>query len=215
MNIKLPISIAALLAISSSLSASITVAFSVGLIRDQLGAQAQLGSIGILVADTTGDGFIGDISSEGAQVANTTLSNGQFIGGSGDDVIIGVMSANDNFAIGTVFDAVLPISYTGNHTVGDAWALYWFPAETSAGSTVTSGNYGFYRSDTFEAAAGADIAFVAPADGFFWNLVAGGTDIGGTVPDAALSATLMIPEPSTYAAIFGAIAVLVGLLRRR
>lgn len=212
---KLPAGILSLFLLVSTLTANITVSFSVGLIFDQFGDQAELGRIGVLVADTNGNGFIGDIMSEGWQVSGTTLSVGQFIGGTSDDQIIALFYTNDNLGIGTVFDSVLDISYAGDHDPDDDWALYSFPEVSTEGNIVTSGYYGFYRSDGVDVAAGSDFAFIAPVDGYFGTLSTGTVEIGGSLSEEELAAMIVISEPSTYAAIFGAIAVLVGLLRRR
>jgi hypothetical protein len=89
-----------------------------------------------------------------------------------------------------------------NLSTGDQLAVVWFPTLTNADLSMMSGvSYGLY--------SGASSSWWVPA--------AGGT-VSLSVPDGTMASFVSvsaIPEPSTYAAIFGGLALGFATWRRR
>jgi hypothetical protein len=175
------------------------------------------GWIGIIVADEgTAAGIIDPY--------NTVLSVGNYLGGSSDDRIIGLTTSVSNVA-GTGFSGFQQnytgLTYSGNFDAGDNLYLLWFPTISTAGSTVGAGvSYGVYRSSTANTASGADIGFVAPSDGFAYNMSAYLNSIAGgggvTAADFTASQITAVPEPSLYGLLgVGAIGLVLFRARNR
>ncbi|AHF94350.1 hypothetical protein OPIT5_13015 [Opitutaceae bacterium TAV5] len=181
---------------------------------DASGAPVALGVIGVLVVDTTGAGFAQDEA-----LVGSTFSTGSTFGA--DNVyILNTYTAVDLGGVNGFGGTLSTYSYSDipGLNVGDLLAFYWFPTVTDAGSIVTSGlNYGFFRSDAI--VDNSMMAWVAPADtGGLYSLYAFSIPTGGSSPVEQLSATLTtgnIPEPVTYAALFGACAICLAFWRRR
>jgi hypothetical protein len=121
----------------------------------------------------------------------------------GDDIILGKFSLDSGFGAG-VFDRNLSGNFTGSLSAGDPLRLYWFPSLTvSATEPGADALYGTYRSDSPEEEnlspwrmpAGASLVSIA----FFT------ADAVGGGPNSALAGNALtpVPEPSTYAAVFG------------
>lgn len=223
---KSPLAVFAAVAIALTASniknaqATITLTADYGALFQFNGSQIPVGSLGILVADT-------GVSSGIVDPVNTVLSQGNFLGGSSDDLILGVFSSINLTPIGGTnvgFQFELEATYSGNFNAGDKLYLLWFPTISTLGSTVGAGvSYGAYRSDTPNLPSGATPvtgAFIAPADGSLVNISAlfnGPNDIapGSPVTQADFTANLTtVPEPSAVA-LFGIAALSITLFRRR
>lgn len=205
------------LAIVSSLFVSASAYSAVGIVGgqvgdtfDQSGALIANGAVGVLVADFSNNGIL--------DARNTVLSVNSFIGGGTDDRILGVYTASS----GNFDFSGLTFEYTGSFNAGDHLYFLWFPSVTTVGATVGSGvSYGSFRSDVVQAASGADIAWVAPADGNYTLLGITASQGGDpAVTPAALTANLItagaaIPEPSTAAALAASAILGFAATRRR
>lgn len=173
-----------------------------------------VGSLGVMVVDTAGDGF-----TAGADLAGEPLTVGNLFGA--DDLIVHTVAASDvggalGFSSGLfnlvvrdpVDDPAAPVES------GDRFAIYWF--DGPVGGTVTVGQTGgFFRSDIGDAALGGD-PFVIPAAPGAINAFASTNDLFGSTDLADFTANnfTVIPEPSS--ALLSLMAVgLVGLRRRR
>lgn len=196
------------LAAAAASQASITLETQFANLYDADGiTQIGAGKIGILVADTDGTGI--------TNAMNTVLTEGTFLGGSSDDLIVKVFTSINNvadFSGSSGFSDVSVITYSGNFTAGDNLYLLWFPTLTTAGSTVVDGTaYGVYRSDNVNTASGSDIAFVAPPDdnGVYTLAVFDNSLVpasGVTTSDLTANQVAAVPEPSSTA-----ILVMVGI----
>jgi hypothetical protein len=177
------------------------------------GTDAPIGTYAILVSDTGSDGFLGSYTSAAdadfSIFSGTSLTSGSILSGTGNDEIIGVFQMADLGTGGSSFFSFLTgidISGSSSLSSGQNLAVYWFPTITNTSITGSVNEYGFYRSDSVDTASGSDIAFVMPTDGAY---------IFAEFPDAASFTAVAVPEPSTYAALLGALALGFVAYRRR
>lgn len=177
------------------------------------------GKLGLVIADTTGNGF-GALSGTMTSTAAGLLVGGTF----GGDLIL---ARSSSAAVG---DSSMGGAFTWNLTVAPAntqWAVVWF--ETLLASDATTefapGNakYGMAAATSWvtpstEPGAGQNLSYSAtPTGGAPLKMAMNNGGSSGALPAGALFATngttlSVIPEPS--AALLGALGAL-GLLRRR
>ncbi len=209
--------VAASLAVSAQAAVSITGGL-IGPLRNSAGNIISPGTLGLFVVDQSNNGLL--------NAANTVLSVNSFLGGGTDDLILGTYTALDIGGSGEIgFDfsgAVINIS--GNTSTGDNLYFVWFPTLTNSaiGTTVGGGiSYGAFTSaikDEF-----ADIAWVVPSDGASVSIGSLSAGLGGNPALTNLQATasltttggVVIPEPSSFAALAGLAAVGMAASRRR
>jgi hypothetical protein len=89
---------------------------------------------------------------------------------------------------------------------GDQWGIIWFPTLGAGNWNAVAGTpLGFLTSATAP-------AFTIPANGATVNFSSNAvfTGAGNFLPSYSI-----VPEPSTYAAIFGAAALAIAIIRRR
>lgn len=196
--------------------ADVTIGVDMGDFFNALELPAPITSYAVLVADTGSNGFLGSYTSAAdadfSIFSGTSLTIGSSISGAGDDQIIGVFRMQDFGGASGIQGSLSGINVvSGSLAANQQLAVYWFPTVTTTSIAGTLSEYGFYRSDTVDASS--DIAFVMPGDGANVNLYAFNFD-GGSVPVGGFVA-VAVPEPSTYAAIFGALALGFVAHRRR
>lgn len=214
---RILLGIIALCTSATTTLASVTISFTAVELKSFDNSPAPLGSKAILVVDVDGSGFVGDYINSSADFGafdGLSLTIGSTIGASTNQLLYvfdvidfddgGPFGVNDEFE----FDLV------GGISTNDEIALYWFPEISSTTITGSLFQYGFFRSDTFDVNMGATSAFFIPADGNLDSIAVASIDIGGSTPTSALTA-MAIPEPSTYAALFGGAAVVLIWMRRR
>lgn len=200
---KAPLALAAVLVSSTLAFGDVTLNLGAGVLRGPDGTPIPVGSLIQLVASTTDNIF-------------STPAPGDFDGGSSDDVIIASFSSNDFLGFDGSVAESLVFSFSGTLNAGDQILLRWYPSLTTASAAPSGGEaFGQFRTDAVE--NNSDIAWIVPADGFTGNLNFLTTSGGGSQPDAAGFATMVvpIPEPSTYALILIGAAGVVGYARRR
>lgn len=175
---------ALLLAVSLPAVASVSLEFQLG------GVEIPAGSIAVLVADRSSDGFVPPSTAPG-----TVLSPGGIIGA--DDIIVAVFAASELGDWGSLegFAAFSPeIRYENlGLEEGQELILHVFP-ERSEGDSIRSGEpFVSYRSeDLGEIAPGSTMDFALPADGGAHLLATIGPENGGT---ADLSMVDLAPLP--------------------
>lgn len=210
---KLAITLSALALTASSYAAVGIVGGQIGDLFTSSNALIPNNSIGIVVADFSNNGVLDPLG--------TTLTANQFIGGGSDDMILGVyQSSGGNFDF-----SGLTFSYSGSFGAGDRLYFLWFPTINQLNATVGAGvSYGSFRSDVAQTLSGAEIAWIAPADGNYTLLALTaslGADPSEALDPATLRATLTtagaaIPEPSSFAAAAGlAMLGFAGMRKRR
>lgn len=226
----------------STVSASVIINFNMGVIRDYNGNPVSTdngGTLGVLVADTGGHGFL-----SGDALLGTTLTAGNSLGTGSGNLIIQTFNAK-LFSFGTPdpqYDTqfresfnpdatVNPTSLLATLPVNTKLAIYWFPGITASGTTLSAANitplsinnkfyYGFYRTDSVDTTVGSEIGYVVPGDGSWslitWDQVAY-DDPNALATQANLSALnfIAIPEPSSWVMLLGGTLTLGTWLRRR
>lgn len=239
---KLTIKVIALCAaLTAASQATLTIGGLTGTnFQNNSGNKIPSGSMYMLIADTTGNGFLNQ-STQGAITSSLTGQSGNTISiaqagnfslGSvfGGDTVVSIGTASAAGVVGSLLSGVSIASY-----VSDKFAVVWF-ADTQANVTANPGGeyFGMIRlanwvfpaadSGTYTLAAGtqgssnfyavsnpATATQVGAGVGFFTG---SGTaaNTGSTAVTSAQFQIVGVPEPS--AAILGAFGLL-GLLRRR
>lgn len=208
--------------------ASITISADFTYALNQLGNSVPVGSKAVIVADTLGDGFIGSTQGTSSSLLGETLQTGNFFGV--DDQIVGFLDAyNPGTGTGELtngYAGSISFSFGGNLGLNDALAIYFFPSVSDTSSTLTPGTfYGFFsQTGGFNVDAGGSIAMRAPADGnnetwaYYTPQFYADNGVAGSAFDpsqAELTSSIQIvPEPSTYAAIFGILALAIAYRRK-
>ena len=147
----------------------------------------------------------------------------------GDDVVVGAWNLTGGFNTAGVLTSTVNTTPTGNWNAGDLLQLYWFPTLTLAQYNASNppGNntaYGQYRDPaTVTPLEPGGNLWVTPSSGglinikFYTvdasNLIAFGA--GQSPAAAGLADFTTAPEPSTYAAIFGGLCLVAGIVRRQ
>lgn len=196
--------------------ASVSIDFNFGPAYTAGGASmVAAGTVGVLVANTSGSGF-----AQGESLVGGTLSAGDTLGG---NRILGLVQASDLTSEGDFgFKEFFTITDFTGLTLGSSTGLggtelgfYWFPGLSAAGSSVTGGqSYGFFRSDTIDAGSGSEISFNMPQDGNSYTLAAYDTTLGGGYASSLFQANSVagVPEPGR---VMLALLGLLGLTLRR
>lgn len=211
-----------LVAATTAASGAVSIAISIGGIRDAQGQEAALGSIGILVADIAGNGFLGDYTRSSFAQSSALLDGSSLSVGSllGDDRVIASFTVNDDLGFSGFNDFLSSIDYGSGLVAGTPLALLWFPTLFEIDEVFNYGmTYGFYSNSLVSEASGATMGFTMPADGSTHMLaLIDETIVGGSFPGVPTVAELTaqaVPEPSTYAIALGLVAGTVLLVRRR
>lgn len=164
---------------------------------------APVGTLVQLLASTTDNIF-------------SPVTAGSYTGGSSDDVVLSSFAINSG--PGSVAQPIT-ISFAAfpNLTVGDFLLLRWYPTLPAGTASPPAGTpYGQFRIDIVENFS--TIAWVVPADGSINTLNFLTTSAGGTQPESAGRASLVvsaIPEPSTVALLGLSVIGLAAYSRRR
>jgi hypothetical protein len=167
------------------------------------------------------------INLTGAQVFNsdgtTPVSDGRLMyavalpTGSFTEVTTSGWTAGDNIQLGSLwltddnvelggFSSSLNFDLSGGVLAGQQFGILWFTSLSSqAGNPSFGSSYGFYTSPTW----------LIPADGNFDSFAFETVSVGGSIPNSAGAASLVvIPEPGTWALIIVALTALIAFRRR-
>lgn len=208
------------LLISNLTGQSVTIDFDAGILRDLNGSPVVEGSRAVLVADTSGSGFVGDYLTDSIDLdafSGTDLSFGSNLGSSDSNFIVGV------FTVADFNDGTMAIQDSVNFNIGGASSegfetgqslgFYWFPNITGSSITGPVQEYGFYRSDSAPPGAPAEqTGFFIPAEGAAVEIKALDSDLGGNLSSSQLTA---VPEPLHYGLLLGICALGLAFYRRR
>lgn len=213
---------------------SISLSLDFSYLLNSSGNAIPVGSKGVIVVDSSRDGF-----SQGAALQTVTLGSATF--GASDNFVIGVITGQDAGLGGSgqltngYGGAVSGLTVVAGNTAGvinpgDFLAIYWFPNITNTSTQLAGQSYGFYAGEGAGLVpTGSDISWAIPADGFSGNLFAYSpqalTDGASLTPDvgdptqleftAGLTVPPIVPEPSTYAAVFGLLALGYAVRNRK
>lgn len=207
---------------ATAANAAISMGISIGAIRDAQGQYAELGSVGILVADVAGNGFLGDYTQSSFEQTSLLLDGSSLGVGAllGDDQVIGAFTVNNDLGFSGFNDHLVSIPYENGLQAGTRLALLWFPTLFDLDGVFSYGmSYGFYSNLVVSEASGATMGFVLPADGSTQMLAVMDEMILGDnypgVPSLGDLSAQAIPEPSTYAIALGLAAGVVLFVRHR
>lgn len=204
--------VTAVLGLATMARATVTIDFNVGLLKDATGsaviADGQL--IQVVAAPTVG-GFVAPTPTAFISGSEILLWSGAF-----DSLTTGT-AGSMNIALAPISIATLPAGY--------ALMVQWFPtlgsgASAPGNSTPYGQYYGQFTPDaTTVVNVGSDPTWLSPADGstVSYNFLTASTGVGGIANSAGYAslATAAVPEPATYAAVFGVLALGLVAWRRR
>lgn len=128
---------------------------------------------------------------------------------SGDDFVFGSWQIQNSLGNGVFESGTFSVTLENGLDAGDPFKLMWFPTltTTNVASIPLGTPYGEYKNDptwVFHSVGLASFAFVTEdADG------------GGTVGVSGDATLTVVPEPSTYAAVFGLACLGWAVAKRR
>lgn len=199
-------------------SQSTSIDLQVGFVFSQPSVDLTFGSLGVFVVDISGEGFAG-LSSSSDFLGETPVVGSSF--GNSNTIVMSISEAID-FGGSSGFTFGLQSFDFGaiGASTGSQLGFYFFESYDSTSQPISLGvDYGFFRSDVISTENGSDIAWLVPPPATNNNLFAFGDSFNplSSISDAELTAGFtVVPEPSTYAAIVGLMALaLVGYRRFR
>ncbi len=153
-------------------------------------------ALGVLVADTDGDGF----APFGPWMIGTTLIPGEGFGGD-DDVIVAVFGTADSapWPSDTGFSKLISGIDYGELGVseGDDLKLFWLPGLDDTTTSISAGiDISAFRSGT--PGVGASGSFIAPADGDSVSVSALSSALGGTFDSGNAESGIAGPAPIDF-----------------
>jgi len=188
-------------------------------VRDANGNFVPVSTLVLVVVDTAGDGFGANVLANGSSAVGGTF-------GGTDDLIVwrGDFGGGDT---GAFFDAV-NFSMTAAAVPNDrAIQFVWLPTLTTSSLTlVSSASYGTYTSTNATQFGSSSSWSTGGSDSAVYRLNAFATNNTGNLADnlafpvrladSVLTANFsVVPEPSTYAALFGVVALAGTIVWRR
>ena len=215
----------AILAASSSLSASITINGEYGKLRDSSGSVIAMSTtLYVIIYDADNNqslpgGLVVDQSltgddSEAAYAAFSGLNFAQGLSIGGDKVVkVGTFNDADGFAAPVLKTEDFDASGV-SATAGFNYGFYWFPGVSTTSIPNTPFQVGGINETVDYFGTGSNfIGTVIPADGNTVTTSITDTDLGGQVGDTSrFTAISAVPEPGTLS--LAALSML-GLLHRR
>jgi|GEM_PF-1291707 len=188
---------------------AIDIGFSVDRVYDASGIPVPVTGLGLLLADTDGDGF--------GAIAPGNLAIGSLVGSSDLVLYRADFSTADGETPGIWFESAAGLTLSGSWNQGDVLAFVWFPTLTLSSLTATAGDA--YGIATFS-------LWVTPADGsgVAYQLVSSTNNGLFTpspdyptleLPDAALRASYaVVPEPAAFLLVTPLAALLAAIASR-
>lgn len=186
--------------------AAVTIRFNADSLRDDSGLAVSTSALGLIVADTTGNGF--------GQLSVGSISVGSFIGSS--DLVVFRADFTSAGTPGVFSSTASNVNLFGDWGAGDQLAFIWIPTFTTVSTNLSAGvRYGLVT----------DSAWLTPSDGGlspvfqvisttsngFFSLNATTLSISDVQSRASLS---VIPEPSTFV-LFTGLGVIGFVATRR
>jgi len=190
----------------------IEIGFNVDRVYDASGVPVPVTGLGLLIADTGGDGF--------GSIQPGSLAAGGFVGSADLVLHMADFSGADGTTPGIWFETAAGLILSGAWTQGDTLAFVWFPTLSLSASLASAGDS--YGRATFS-------EWITPSDTstVVYQLLSG-TNNGLFTPspefptlelaDVALKASLaVVPEPSSLTLLAGGLGLVValGTCRRR
>ena len=188
-KIKLLLTVGVALFAASTLCATVTIMINTSGFLDS-GGGTPGGIPWGLVFDGGGDGFDPDI---GTDLLDTFDSSVSGVIGSGNDYYYATGLSTLNIIGGGRITSAAGVPYGGEIVNPNQWGIIWFPD----GDASLGASYGWET----------DVNLVTPADG-------NSTDYSAFISGGSAGNNI-VPEPSTYAAIFGLAVLGLAILRRK
>lgn len=200
--------IAASLLILSNAPAAVVIDFNVDSVRTSAGALVPTSGLGLLLADTAGDGF-GAINAGG-------ISAGDMVGSFDYIIYRADFSAFGTDGVWSQSTGLLTL--TGSWTAGDNLAFVWFPTLTIASTTVSGGvsygllsNSGIWTTPADGTSTTDPYQIISVTNNGFFSSNAATLSVTDNQSQASLTT---VPEPATLALFAGGLTAFV-IFRRR
>jgi hypothetical protein len=196
-NVKTLLIASAIFAAGSLYGVGVGLTGTAGQLQTDTGAALPLGTLGLMVVDSNDDGYYGEtpgteIGAGSINVGDMTTLGDYVAGRKGSQT--GIPSARVSFGAGEV-----SVENTNAATdVGTTYAILHFPGLTIA-NTALVGNE----------------PYMVTENAANWIIPASGTVSTTTMNNPVPASLVVVPEPSTYAGIFGLAALGLAYLRRR
>lgn len=196
-------------ALASSALADVTINFNIDSLRDSTGSEVSVTSLGLIVADTGANGF--------SNLSVGNISTNSLIGA--DDLIVGRFDYS-SFGTGGAAQVAITNTFSKGWSPNNQLAVIWLPSLTLTRTSLSGGeSYGMVTLSSWltpgdSGSNATAYQILSTTQIGFFSSNANTLSISNLQSRASLNVSA-IPEPTTFAALFGAAALGLAAFRRR